>query len=319
MAAAAMGEEEVFTHHVPPEQARMRVDVALTQSFPQKSRAKIQRAIGGGGVRSGGRPLRAGERLRGGELLEIFWGPEPPRLAPPEPRTADLDLIYEDECIVAVAKPAGVIVHGAENSVGESLVEVLLAHTAGALSRCGDPLRPGVVHRLDRDTTGVLLFAKTDAAHRALAEQFALRSVQKTYEALAHAVPSRLSGTASGAIGRDPRRRTRMAVVPRGGRAASTGWRAVPCREKNFTHFTLHPQGGRTHQIRVHLSAMGHPILGDSLYGCPPHAVQAPRVMLHARILSILHPLSRCPLSLKAPLPIDMAQLLRWGGLPLPG
>jgi 23S rRNA pseudouridine1911/1915/1917 synthase len=217
-----------------------------------------------------------------------------------------LCILYEDDQLVAINKPAGEIVHSTARSSGPTLAGALLAHTGGVLSRCGEVQRPGVVHRLDRDTTGVLLFAKTDEAHRALSEQFENRSVKKVYEALAHGIAGRLFGTAAGPIGRDPRRRSRRTVLRKGGREARTDWEAVPYEDQNFTHFTLRPRSGRTHQIRVHLAAMGHPILGDGFYGCPRREPPVPRVLLHARSLAFTHPIAGRRVVLEAPLPADM-------------
>jgi 23S rRNA pseudouridine1911/1915/1917 synthase len=253
--------------------------------------------------------------------LEISFGPEPAPIRP-VPCAMDLRILYEDEEVIAIDKPAGAIVQP-DLRPGPTLAGAVLAHTAGALSLRGGAERPGVVHRLDRDTTGVLLFAKTDLAHRSLSEQFKNRSVEKVYVALAHGVAGRPAGSAMGAIGRDPHRRTRMAVLRRGGREARTDWRAVPHGERNFTQFTLRPRSGRTHQIRVHLSALGHPVLGDVLYGCPRREPPVPRILLHAGSIAFTHPASGQRISLESPLPADMASWLSGGGpaarpLPLP-
>jgi 23S rRNA pseudouridine1911/1915/1917 synthase len=300
---------EKIAYAVPEGQAGLRLDVALAQSFPEFSRTLLQRAIGAGAVRLGGRPLLARERLRSGDLLEISF-PEKPAPAEPTPCPMALRILYEDDQLVAIDKPAGEIVHPVAARSGPSLTGALLAHTGGALSHCGEAYRPGVVHRLDRDSTGVLLFAKTDDAHRALAQQFEKRSVKKIYEALAHGIAARPAGTATGSVGRDPHRRTRRTVLRLGGKEARTDWEAFPCGEQNFTHFILRPRSGRTHQIRVHLAAMGHPILGDGFYGCPDREPPVPRVLLHARLLAFVHPTSGLRIAIEAPLPEDMASLL---------
>ncbi|MDR2667888.1 MAG: RluA family pseudouridine synthase [Puniceicoccales bacterium] len=288
-----------------------RLDVALAKNFPMYSRSKIQRTIALGAVSIGGRILDADEIVRGGEILEIFW-PESlcEEQITAEARPGKLKVIYEDEWLIAVDKPAGEVVHPAENFSGFATVEAVLNHCGGKLSSCGESHRPGVVHRLDRDTTGVLLFAKTNAAHVSLAEQFASRSVVKIYEALSHGIPRKFSGIVTGSIARDRRNRTRMAVVAGGGRDAATEWSAIAHGERNFSHFTARPHGGRMHQIRVHLASIGHPILGDLRYGCPRTALHVDRIMLHARSITFRHPALGTVLTLEAPLADDMVDVL---------
>jgi 23S rRNA pseudouridine1911/1915/1917 synthase len=309
--AFAAVENEVIVHRIAEGRGPMRIDVSLAESFCRISRRKIQRAIALGAVRLHGRRVEADEIVHGGESLEILWPQEEVGAPAAEARRGKIEIIYEDEWLIAVDKPAGEVVHPAKNFYGQSTVEAVLDYCNGKLSNCGEVHRPGVVHRLDKDTTGVLLFAKTNEAHADLARQFASRSIDKVYDAVAHGIPPKLSGVIGGSIGRDCRRRTRMAVVQNGGRDSLTEWKAVPCHQRNFSHFTAMPHSGRMHQIRVHLSSIGHPILGDTLYGCPPTAVQVGRIMLHAGSLTFTHPRSGSRLTVNAQMAEDMAALLR--------
>jgi 23S rRNA pseudouridine1911/1915/1917 synthase len=219
-------------------------------------------------------------------------------------------VIYEDKALLAVNKPAGMVVHPGAGTREDTLVHALLAHCAGSLSGIGGVERPGIVHRLDRETSGVIIVAKTDIAHRELARQFAARTVVKEYLALVSGVPRLLSGTILKAIGRNVRHRHKMAVVEEGhgGRASWTDWAVVETYGDLAALVTCTLHTGRTHQIRVHLSSMGHPLLGDSAYGWKENSrirSQPKRVMLHAARLCVIHPVTGKVLDLKAPLPAD--------------
>ena len=310
-----MGVGSIIHRIAMDDRAPARLDVALARNFPALSRRKIQRAIALGAVRMDGKPLEADELICGGEVLEISWPEEASceSSVVAEARQGKLKIIYEDALLIAVDKAAGEVVHPAENFSGPSTVEAVLNHCGGRLSSCGGGHRPGVVHRLDRDTTGVLLFAKNNGAHRNLVEQFASRSIVKIYDALTHGISRVYSGIVDGSIARDCRRRTRMAVVAKGGREAATEWSATTYAEKKFSHFIAKPREGRMHQIRVHLSSIGHPILGDWRYGCPKTAVEVDRIMLHARSITFSHPASGDLLTLEAQMAEDMAAILRMG------
>jgi 23S rRNA pseudouridine1911/1915/1917 synthase len=297
---------------IPEHLSGNRADMALARCFPDLSRTRIRRALDAGLATVDGRVLGAKDRIIGGENVTLCS----PITRNPRPaaRPMDLNILYEDDHLVAIDKPPGTVIHPAPH-VAETLVEALLAHTGGNLAEGTECHRPGVVHRLDRDTSGVLLFAKTDGALRSLLRQFKERTAKKTYVALAAGLCEKLSGTVDAPIGRDPRRRTRMAVLPFGGREARTDWSAVPLPKKNFTHFTLRPRTGRTHQIRVHLAFLGHPILGDRLYGFDfRRFFPVPRILLHAVQLEIQHPLSGQSLTISASIPGDIATLLDPGG-----
>jgi 23S rRNA pseudouridine1911/1915/1917 synthase len=247
-------------------------------------------------------------------MIEIEIPPPPSPQVRPE--AFPLEILYEDEDLAVVNKPAGIIVHpGAAASVG-TLASALL-HRFGKLSTVGGPLRPGIVHRLDRGTSGALLIARDDAAHRNLVEQFRERLIQKTYLALLHGRIKQESGRIELPVARDLRRRSRMTARRREGRPARTDWR-VRQRLDGFTLIEADLHTGRTHQLRVHFSALGHPVVGDTLYGAP-HVVRAGstalpplgRNFLHAARIRFKHPRSGEPVEVRAPLPEELRSYLR--------
>jgi 23S rRNA pseudouridine1911/1915/1917 synthase len=228
-----------------------------------------------------------------------------------KPVAIPLGVLYEDEHLLAINKAAGMVVHPGVGTGEDTLVHALLAHCAGGLSGVGGVERPGIVHRLDKETSGVLLVAKNDAAHRGLSEQFAGRHLRKEYLALVSGVPRLQSGVIERAISRHPVHRERM-TVGEGGRPARTDWTIVEVFGDRAALLRCRIHSGRTHQIRVHLKSIGHPLLGDKVYGWKPDpALPAPsRVMLHAERIAFLHPITARPLDVRAPLPEDFAQLL---------
>jgi 23S rRNA pseudouridine1911/1915/1917 synthase len=290
---------------VSAEDAGRRLDLYLASRLPELSRTRVHELIDQGHVRVAERSPRRAHRIATGEVVEIEVLPRPPLVAKPE--EIPIELLYEDEDFVVVNKPAGMVVHAGAGAARGTLVNALL-YRLGVLSTAGGALRPGIVHRLDRGTSGALLVARNDAAHRALAEQFRARTVRKTYVALLHGRLARDAGEIALPIARDPRRRTRMTARLRSGRDARTNWRVL-LRLKNFTLVAAEPHTGRTHQIRAHFSALGHPLVGDTLYG----ALQRPRaagvllpplgrVFLHAARLGFAHPRSGRPIEVRAPL-----------------
>lgn len=303
MPAPAPAEVHHFT--VSAEDAGSRLDIYLASRLPELSRTRVQELIAGGQVLVGGKGLRSAYRVAAGDAIEVHAEPRPPLAA--EPEAIPIELLLEDDDFVVVNKPAGMVVHAGAGARSGTLVNALL-HRLGSLSKAGGALRPGIVHRLDRGTSGVLLVARNDAAHRALADQFRSRTVHKTYLALLHGRLARDAGSVALPISRDPHRRTRMTARLRAGREARTDWRVL-LRLGNFTLVAAEPRTGRTHQIRAHFAASGHPLVGDTLYGAPERersgrTLLPPlgRVFLHAAKLGFAHPKSGEQLEVSAPL-----------------
>jgi 23S rRNA pseudouridine1911/1915/1917 synthase len=285
--------------------AGRRLDLYLASRLPDLSRTRIQELIDQGRVRVSERLARRAHRVMAGDIIEIEVLPRPPLRAGPE--EIPIDVLYEDEDVIAVNKPAGMVVHAGAGATRGTLVNALLHHF-GTLSTVGGNLRPGIVHRLDRGTSGVMIVARNDVAHRILGEQFRSRAVKKTYIALLHGRLARDAGTIDRPITRDPQRRTRMTARLAHGRAAQTDWRVL-LRLRNFTLVEAQPRTGRTHQIRAHFVAAGHPLVGDTLYGAPRQvraggASLKPlgRVFLHAARLSFAHPRTGASIEVRAPL-----------------
>ena len=294
---------QIYT--VPEGIRSLRADKALALAFREHSRTALQRAFDAGLVRLHGAAIKRDAAVAGGDVIEFSL----PETKPNEMKPADiaLDVLFEDKHMLAVNKPAGMVVHPGAATGDETLVHALLAHCAGSLSGVGGVERPGIVHRLDKDTTGVIVVAKTDAAHRALADHFATRALKKEYLALVSGVPGWLSGVIDTAISRHPVHRHRM-TIGEGGRPARTDWKREEAFGDIASLMRCRIHTGRTHQIRVHLKFLGHIILGDSTYGWKPDprfAVQPARVMLHAENLVLNHPISGKVLDLHAPLPED--------------
>jgi len=290
-----------------PGEANKRLDVYLSEQLGQFSRSRLQEWVKDGRVLVCGAKAKPALLLRGGEVVEV----EPAELPPLRAFAEDLpvEVLYEDADLVAVNKPAGVVVHmGAGNRSG-TLVNALL-HRFGKLSEVGGTERPGIVHRLDRFTSGVLLVARTDAAHRALAAQFAAREVEKRYLALVHGKVKAEAGRIDKPVGRDPVRRVKMAARSGRGRPALSEYKVLR-RFSAFTLLEVRIATGRTHQIRVHLSSIGHPVAGDRLYGAPARVEGRPaldRVFLHACRLRFRSPSTGEELQLEAPLPEELEE-----------
>jgi len=290
-----------------------RLDIFLTRQMPDWSRSQILRLIRSGNVGVDGRLARkGGEEVQAGETVTVRA--ERDELAA-TPEALPLAVVYEDEDLLVVNKPAGMAAHVGAGVKSGTLVNALLHHVK-SLSSSGGPGRPGIVHRLDKMTSGLVAVAKNDSAHRQLAEQFKSRSVRKTYVLLVHGQVSSAQGKISKPVGRDPVRRTRMKVGGLRPREAVTRYEV----KRRFPHFTLleaHPETGRTHQIRVHFAALGHPIVGDTTYGAPgkiqlggKEMATLPRTFLHAGLLEFEHPRLRRAVSFTAPLPRELAEFL---------
>ncbi|MCC6353401.1 MAG: RluA family pseudouridine synthase [Verrucomicrobiae bacterium] len=281
-----------------------RLDAWLAIRCPDLSRARLQKLIKEGRVRIGGAAAKPASRVRAGEAIEVeIPPPEPADVLPEE---IPLDVIFEDEELLAINKPPGLVAHPAPGHPSGTLVNAVLHHCRGRLSGIGGVERPGIVHRLDKDTSGIILVAKTDAAHQSLARQLARREMRKTYLALVAGAPAAEGGRIEQPIARHPVDRQRMAVVA-GGRNAITLYRVVE-RFGAAALLECDILTGRTHQIRVHLQWLRCPILGDPVYGGAGRA--APRQMLHAWRLGFEHPASGRAIALTAPLTQDFQTLL---------
>jgi 23S rRNA pseudouridine1911/1915/1917 synthase len=308
-------EAETLAFDVSGEDAGARLDAFLAARVEGVSRSTLKRSIEDGDVLVGGRAAKPSLKLKGGEQVEVELPAPPPSEV--EPEEIPLDILHEDEEVVVVNKTAGLVVHPAAGVHSGTLANALAFHF-GRLAG-GGSLRPGIVHRLDRDTSGVIVVAKTPQAHESLSEQFRARTVFKSYVALVHGVTREEKGRIEESLARDPRNRTRMAVV-RSGRAALSLWRV----RQRFTRFTLldvQIKTGRTHQIRVHLAWLKHPVVGDETYGggrdktIPDPAVRARinalgRQFLHAERLGFHHPSTGEWLGFTAPLPAELSGFL---------
>lgn len=285
--------------------ARERADKVLAQAFPGHSRTALQRAFDAGLVLVAGRAIGRKEPVSAGDAIEFTM----PAVVGSEVRAVEIPLkiLFEDEHMLAIDKPAGMVVHPGAGTGEDTLVHALLAHCAGSLSGIGGVERPGIVHRLDRETSGVIVVAKTDAAHRALAEAFASRELVKEYLALVAGIPRLASGSIRKPIARHPTKRHRMATPTEGGRPAHTDWRVEKSWPPHAALLRCRIHTGRTHQIRVHLASEKLPLLGDPIYGfkAAQFPIEVPRVMLHAARLALTHPVTGAPLELSAQPPED--------------
>lgn len=288
------------------EHGGVRVDKYVAEAVPELSRAAVQRLIGEGRIRVNGAVVKPSYRLEPGDSIAVEVPPPVEVSIAPEP--IPLDVVYEDADILVVNKPAGMVVHPAFGHTGGTLVNAVLAHCPD-LAGVGGELRPGIVHRLDKDTSGLIVVAKGDAALRDLQAQFKGREVQKVYLALVEGYVSPPTGLIDAPIGRDPRARKKMAVVPRGGREAQTEYRVLETYDAH-TLVEAHPLTGRTHQIRIHMAFIGHPIVGDPVYGFRKQRTKAPRLFLHAARLGFRLPGTGEWREFQAPLPDDLVGVL---------
>ena len=264
------------------------------------TRSAAQRLLEEGAVTSGGRPLKKSEKTAPGQVIEVVLPePEPVDVLP---QNIPLDVVYEDRDVIVVNKPVGMVVPPAPGHLDGTLVNALLYHCGNTLSGINGELRPGIVHRIDRDTSGLIIAAKNDKAHLALAEQLQDHSLARVYEAVAVGSFREDAGTVDAPIGRHPVDRKKMAVEPRNGRPAVTHWRVL-ARYSGCTHVECRLETGRTHQIRVHLASIGHPLLGDTVYGSKKPYPGLAGQCLHARRLMFRHPRTGEQVELECPLP----------------
>ena len=306
-----------------PAAANLRLDLYLAQALPDISRARVQLLIEAGQVRVDGNPAKTKQKLHGGESIEIEGSPQPPPLHA-IPEDIPLHILHEDKYLAVINKPAGMMVHAGAGTTDDArnrgtLVNALLFHFA-KLSDVGGDLRPGIVHRLDKLTSGLILVAKDDSTHRKLGDMFSRRQVTKTYIALLHGHVKKDDTTVTLPIARDLIRRTRMTTRRADGRTAVSHFHVLERLTTPYGPFTLvevRIETGRTHQIRVHAQSLGHPVVGDTLYGAP-HAIPGldpalnlERNFLHAAHLSFTHPQTSKPMDLEAPLPVELDTFLQ--------
>ena len=287
----------------------LRLDHYLVHRVSGMSRSAVGRLILSGHARVGGERVKAGYRLRAGDRVTVRFPPPPVSRLVPE--AVPFDILHEDDVLLVLVKPAGVVVHPGAGHQDGTLVHGLLHHCRHLPGL--DPARPGIVHRLDKDTSGVMVVAKTEPALRALADQFRDRGVRKRYQAILLRSPARESGRVAAAIVRHPVHRKKMMVTTRGGRHAATTWRVVERFASGACLAEVGIETGRTHQIRVHMASLGAPVMGDPLYGGHPErygGLGVRRQMLHASSLAFTHPASGVPLCFTAPLPTDMRQVV---------
>ncbi len=301
------GESAAYTSHlrVTADADGERLDRYLVAQLPELSRTRIQELIAEERVLVAGQPARASHRVVEGESVQIEVLSRPPLTA--EAEDIPIELLYEDDDIVVVNKPAGMIVHSGAGQSRGTLVNALL-HRLGTLSSTAGPIRPGIVHRLDRGTSGTLVVARNDAAHRSLSQQFGAREVEKIYLTLVHGRMAEDTGMIQLPVARDLLRRTRMTTKRREGREAHTDWRVL-ARIGTLTLLEIQLHTGRTHQIRVHLAAVGHPVVGDAVYGAPREPIvqgkklsKLGRPFLHAARIGFVHPTLGKRVTFRAPL-----------------
>ena len=315
-----LGDERIVT--VEPAQAGERLDKTLADLLPDISRARVQALIAEGAVSRDGAAITSGsQKAQPGDYHLLI---PPPAPAEPVPQAIPLTVLYEDAHLIVIDKPAGMAAHPAPGTYDGTLVNALLHLCGKSLSGIGGVARPGIVHRLDKDTSGVMVAAKTDAAHAGLSALFATHDIERVYIALTRGVPSPIKGAIETLIGRSPNDRKKMAVLQAGGRQAVTHYLVEasygPAARPSAGRISCTLETGRTHQIRVHLASRGAPVLGDQLYGSGP--VSTPvrtaiaeagltRQALHAAVLGFVHPITGETLRFETPLPPDMADLQR--------
>lgn len=286
----------------------IRIDKYLAEALPDMSRSHIQKLIKDGHVMIAGKPAKANYRLSLHERVEVTM----PELKEPEikPENIPLDILYEDEDIIIVNKPKQMVVHPAPGHYSGTLVNALMYHCGSELSGINGVMRPGIVHRIDMDTTGSLLVCKNDMAHQKLASQLKEHSIKRVYEAIVHGNIKSDEGTVNAPIGRHPTDRKKMSIYARQSRNAVTHYKVIE-RFGDYTYIQCELETGRTHQIRVHMASIGHPLLGDEVYGpakCPFKNLQGQT--LHAKTIGIIHPRTGEYLEVNAPLPEYFEQLL---------
>jgi 23S rRNA pseudouridine1911/1915/1917 synthase len=310
-----MGAIQTIDVRLEPAHAGWRLDRALAVAIPTLSRERLKTLIRSGAVEASGKPIRdPAAKVRGEEALRVAV-PEP-TAAHNEAQDIPLKIVFEDEHLLVVDKPAGLVVHPAAGNLDGTLVNALLHHCGGSLSGIGGVARPGIVHRIDKDTSGLLVVAKTDVAHEGLARQFAAHSIDRRYLAIVNGVPKAVEGRVDASLARSSSNRKKIAIVPEGrGKRAVTHWKRLHLLD-DAALVECRLETGRTHQVRVHMASIGHPLLGDPVYGGSGKThgkilkeLQFHRQALHAAELGFTHPVTKNRLSFSSPMPADMQEL----------
>lgn len=296
---------KVYSQIVEPQDAGQRLDSFLARRLPDLSRTRIQALIEEGQIKIDRLAVKPNYKLKAGNRIEVAI--PPPQALEVLPESIPLDILYEDSDLAIINKPQGMVVHPAAGNYSGTMVNALL-HRCQDLSGINGVLRPGIVHRIDKDTSGLLVIAKNDAAHRSLAKQIKDHTVKRIYLALVHGVIKEPAGIIDAPLGRDPRERKRMAIVA-GGKQAVTNYYVLE-RFQDYTYLQLKLQTGRTHQIRVHLAYLGHPVVGDTKYGPKKPHFNLPGQALHAATLGLRHPRTGEMIEISAPLPGYFAKIL---------
>ena len=287
----------------------IRVDKVLSAYLPDLSRTYIQKLIEGGMVTLSGKTLKANFKVSAGQELDVIL-PEPEALKV-EPENIPLDILYEDSDVIVVNKPKNMVVHPAAGHYSGTLVNALLYHCKDSLSGINGVMRPGIVHRIDKDTTGALVVCKNDTAHQLLAAQLKEHSITRRYEAVVYHSFQNPEGRVEGPIGRHPSERTKMAINYKNGKDAVTNYRVLENFGNSYAHVECRLETGRTHQIRVHMSSIHHPLLGDTVYGPSRDSFHLEGQALHARILGFVHPSTKEYMEFEAPVPDYFQKLIR--------
>ena len=307
-----MSENGLQRLEVSSEDAGIRIDKYLAEQLPDITRSYLQKLLKDGSVQMNGKPVKASAKTVAGAAIELtIPEPEEPEILPED---IPLDILYEDSDVILINKPKDMVVHPAAGHYTGTLVNALMYHCKGELSGINGVLRPGIVHRIDKDTTGVLIVCKNDKAHNALAEQLKEHSITRKYRAIVCGNLKEDEGTVDAPLGRHPQDRKRMAIVRSGGKRAVTHYRVLE-RFGNYTYIECRLETGRTHQIRVHMASLGHPLLGDEIYGRAKSPFKLEGQTLHAMVLGFIHPTTGEYLEFEAPLPEYFEKLLEKGEL----
>lgn len=299
---------EVIDVTVELDEDNIRIDKYIATELTQFSRSFIQKLIGDGLVTSDGKVIKSNYKVQTGNEIQIQV-PEPVELDI-EPENIPLDILYEDQDIVIVNKGKGMVVHPAAGHYSGTLVNALMYHCKDELSGINGVMRPGIVHRIDMDTTGVLVVCKNDKAHQFIAEQLKVHSITRKYNAIVYNSFKDWEGRVEGAIGRHPQDRKKMSINPKNGKPAATNYKVLENLGGKYAHIECSLETGRTHQIRVHMSSIHHPLLGDTVYGPSKDPFKLTGQALHARVLGFIHPTTKEYMEFEAPLPEYFTKLL---------